>query len=58
MRNICAALENPATSLIFRSELRRFINVYVEDEDLRFWITARCVTAGSELSIVLAIARG
>ncbi len=40
-------------------ELRRFINIYVEGEDVRFLDNlATCVAAGSELSIVLAIAGG
>ncbi|HWO03006.1 MAG TPA: MoaD/ThiS family protein [Blastocatellia bacterium] len=40
-------------------ELRRFINIYVEGEDVRFLDNlATRVAAGSELSIVLAIAGG
>ena len=40
-------------------ELRRFINIYVEGEDVRFLDnTATRIAAGSELSIVLAIAGG
>jgi len=39
--------------------LRRFINIYVEGEDVRFLDNlATRVAAGSELSIVLAIAGG
>ena len=40
-------------------ELRRFIDIYVEGEDVRFLDNlATRVAAGSELSIVLAIAGG
>jgi len=40
-------------------ELRRFINLYVEGEDVRFLDNlATRVAPGSELSIVLAIAGG
>jgi molybdopterin synthase sulfur carrier subunit len=40
-------------------ELRRFINIYVEGEDVRFLDNlATRVAPGSELSIVLAIAGG
>ena len=39
--------------------LRRFINIYVEGEDVRFLDNlATRVAAGSELSIVLAISGG
>jgi molybdopterin synthase sulfur carrier subunit len=40
-------------------DLRRFINIYVEGEDVRFLDNlATRVASGSELSIVLAIAGG
>ena len=42
-----------------RGELRRFVNVYLNDEDIRFAQgKATCVKDGDEISIIPAIAGG